>query len=114
MSAKTNFPKEELTHLEQEIDKTDWNLPKLTNFILPGGGVVSAQIHVCRTVCRRAERKVVAVEVDSPQSVEPCIIQYLNRLSDYFFVLARHATIICKQPETIYKKSHIKNPYASN
>ncbi len=76
----TKIPSEQF--LEKEIDKMEKSLPKLTNFILPKG-----QIHFARAICRRAERRVVSL-VTSHQSLEP-ILKYLNRLSDYLFVLAR-------------------------
>jgi cob(I)alamin adenosyltransferase len=62
-------------------------LPTLKHFILPGGDSVVSYTHVCRTICRRAERRVVAVHADEP--IDTNIILYLNRLSDYFFVLGR-------------------------
>jgi cob(I)alamin adenosyltransferase len=70
--------------LEQAIDEMEAQLPKLTNFVLPGGSQAIALCHVCRTVCRRAERYCVEI-----QDLEPMIQEYLNRLSDYFFVLSR-------------------------
>lgn len=73
--------------LEQEIDAMDTILPPLKNFILPGGHTAVSVCHVCRTVCRRAERLVVALhQIDA---VDTLVLQYLNRLSDYFFMLAR-------------------------
>ena len=74
--------------LEAAMDRMDADLPKMTHFILPGGAPVLSHAHVCRTVCRRAERRVVqlAAEVE----VDNSIVVYLNRLSDYFFVLSRH------------------------
>ncbi len=71
--------------LEKEIDRLNENLEPLRNFILPGGSVLSAQAHVARSVCRRAERRVVALENDD----YGILVQYLNRLSDYLFVLSR-------------------------
>jgi cob(I)alamin adenosyltransferase len=74
--------------LEKEIDRMNETLPEMKSFILPGGSVAVSTAHICRTVCRRAER--VTVELDALESVsEPLIIKYLNRLSDYLFVLAR-------------------------
>jgi len=72
--------------LEKEIDRMDEVLEPLRQFILPGGSTSIAQAHICRTVCRRAERRVVSVE-DEDFTQE---IMFLNRLSDYFFVLARY------------------------
>ena len=73
--------------LERVIDSYDPKLTPLKNFILPGGSPKAAALHVARTVCRRAERSVVTLARSQP--VNPLIIQYLNRLSDLLFVLAR-------------------------
>ena len=73
--------------LEKEIDRMTAALPPLKHFILPGGHMAVSFCHVARCVCRRAERLVVAL--DETESVKPIIIQYLNRLSDYLFVLGR-------------------------
>jgi cob(I)alamin adenosyltransferase len=73
--------------LESEIDKMDEQMPVLKSFILPSGHPHGAYTHVVRTVCRRAERRVVALSMES--EVDPLIVAYLNRLSDYFFTLAR-------------------------
>jgi cob(I)alamin adenosyltransferase len=73
--------------LEQGIDDMERRLAPLTNFILPGGSLPAAHLHVARTVCRRAERLVVALGKDAPKRT----IAYLNRLSDYLFVAARFA-----------------------
>jgi cob(I)alamin adenosyltransferase len=76
-----------VARLEREIDVAEGELPKLTNFILPGGTETAARLHVARTVCRRAERLVVSLGKD--QSVQSMIVTYLNRLSDWLFVQAR-------------------------
>lgn len=73
--------------LEEAIDKLQQKLPPQTKFILPGGSQLAAQAHICRTVTRRAERTIVSVA--QQQNVPDICIQYLNRLSDYFFVAAR-------------------------
>ncbi|MFK8104606.1 MAG: cob(I)yrinic acid a,c-diamide adenosyltransferase [Saprospiraceae bacterium] len=73
--------------LEKEIDRMNETLPPLKNFILPGGHTVVSSCHIARCVCRRAERLVVAL--DAEEGVEAILIQYLNRLSDYLFVLSR-------------------------
>jgi len=73
--------------LERWIDHWSEKLPALKNFILPGGSVISAQLHVCRTFCRRAERRSAEIYVKDQRYQNSLI--YLNRLSDYFFVLAR-------------------------
>ena len=73
--------------LEHEMDKMDKDLPALKNFILPGGNIVASHCHVARCICRRAERIVVhlATETEVPE----IIVMYLNRLSDYLFMLSR-------------------------
>ncbi len=78
---------EEITTIEQEIDKITSQLPELKNFILPGGHQKVSICHICRTVCRRGERMV--VNLATQEKVDQNIIIYLNRLSDYFFVLSR-------------------------
>jgi cob(I)alamin adenosyltransferase len=81
------FTEDEITMLEKEIDAMNEELPPLTNFILPGGHTVVSFCHIARTVCRRAERSLIKLNLISP--VEDIIIRLLNRLSDYLFVLAR-------------------------
>ena len=82
------LPAEAATNLEVAMDRMDADLPKMTHFILPGGAQVLSYAHVCRTVCRRAERRV--VELAEMVELDGAVIVYLNRLSDYFFVLSRH------------------------
>ena len=79
--------KKEITKLEQIIDEFNSKLPTLTNFILPGGTPLSAMIHLARTVCRRAERRLIALM--KTEKIEESILVYLNRLSDLLFVTAR-------------------------
>ncbi|MDT7951666.1 MAG: cob(I)yrinic acid a,c-diamide adenosyltransferase [Acetobacteraceae bacterium] len=74
--------------LEAEITALNAGLAPLRSFVLPGGTVAAAQAHVARTVTRRAERLVVALA--ETETVNPAVVRYLNRLSDYLFVLARH------------------------
>jgi len=83
----SNLRKEDIEELEEAIDAMTKELPELKNFILPGGSVLVAQIHISRTVARRAERNVVAL--NEIEAIEGIIIQYLNRLSDYLFTLGR-------------------------
>jgi cob(I)alamin adenosyltransferase len=82
-----SISEDEITLLEKEIDVMNAELAPLTNFILPGGHTIVSYCHVARTVCRRAERSLIRLNQVSP--VENIIIQLLNRLSDYLFVLAR-------------------------
>ena len=74
----------QVARLEAEIDVMNAQLTPLRSFILPGGSVLAAQMHLCRTVCRRAER--LTVELATMESVNPDAVKYLNRLSDWFFV----------------------------
>jgi len=90
--SKENIVKPDLTStdtemIEKEIDQMDSDLPPLKNFILPGGHESVSICHVTRCICRRCERLVVALSKED--KVEPVVIQYLNRLSDYFFTLSR-------------------------
>jgi cob(I)alamin adenosyltransferase len=77
------------SRLESEIDRLEAELPPLTQFILPGGGPAAAQIHLARTICRRAERLVVHLARQPGVDVPHLLVAYLNRLSDFLFVLAR-------------------------
>ncbi len=88
------------TRLEQEMDAANEHLPTLRSFVLPGGGMVSARLHVARTVCRRAERRLVALHRTSPQRTE--VLKYLNRLSDWFFVMGREAVMRAGQTEVLW------------
>ena len=81
---------EDITLLEKEMDKMNEVLPPMKSFILPGGHVAASTLHVARTVCRRAERHCVGMQ-EKDDEIDPLIIKYLNRLSDYLFVLARFA-----------------------
>jgi cob(I)alamin adenosyltransferase len=88
--------------LETEIDKMNEVLPAMTHFILPGGAMAVSQAHICRTVCRRAERICVGMQ-ELDIFVEPLVIKYLNRLSDYLFVLARYIGHLMNVPEIAWK-----------
>jgi cob(I)alamin adenosyltransferase len=82
-----SITEEDITLLEKEMDAMNEVLPSLSHFILPGGHPAVSAAHVCRCVCRRTERLIIRLAAESP--VEEIIIRYFNRLSDYFFVLAR-------------------------
>jgi cob(I)alamin adenosyltransferase len=84
-----DIPKTRVAEFERWIDEAEDTLPELRHFILPGGSAVGAALHLARTVCRRAERQV--VNLASQESVAANVIVYLNRLSDFLFVLARSA-----------------------
>lgn len=92
--------------LEKEIDEMTTNLPLLRQFILPGGSEASARCHVCRTVARRAERRMWEVSSHYPLD-DNCLI-FVNRLSDFFFVLARKITVEEGKNE-IFWKSHCRS-----
>lgn len=79
----------QIDRLEDEIDAMNVNLTPLRSFVLPGGSALAAHLHLCRTVCRRAER--LTVELAAHEPVNPEAIKYLNRLSDWFFVASRIA-----------------------
>ena len=79
---------EETSLLENWIDKLDEGVPQLNSFILPGGTEASGICHLCRTICRRAERRVITLSGTS--YVDPAVVSYLNRLSDYLFIAARY------------------------
>jgi cob(I)alamin adenosyltransferase len=91
---------EHVTALEREIDGWNESLPPLKSFVLPGGGLVGAHLHVARTVCRRAERAV--VRAADQESVRPEAIRYLNRLSDALFVMSRHAARLYGEAEPLW------------
>lgn len=88
---------EDISKLEKAIDEMNLDLPELKNFILPGGHPVVSYAHVARTVCRRAERLVIRTGEEYP--VDEKIIRYLNRLSDFFFVLGRYFSHTFDIPE---------------
>jgi cob(I)alamin adenosyltransferase len=77
--------------LESEIDRLNEELSPLRSFILPGGSAAAAYLHLARTVCRRAERLIVQLQDGAGESVTPEVLKYVNRLSDFLFVAARHA-----------------------
>lgn len=82
-----NLEKSEIEYLELLIDKYENKLPEMKSFILPGGTTTSSQCHIARTICRRAERA--TTHLSSTSTINPIAMSYLNRLSDYLFVLAR-------------------------
>ena len=86
-----------LGHLENDIDEMDSLLPPIKSFIVPGGTPSAAMCHICRTVCRRAERKIVLVS--QIEEVSEDVLKYINRLSDYLFVLARRLNFIDNKEE---------------
>ena len=94
---------EEISELEHWMDDLDAELEPLQFFILPSGGKAAASVHVCRTVCRRAERAM--VYLNETEEVRPELIKYLNRLSDYLFILARYISKISGEKEDYWNPS---------
>lgn len=90
--------------LENRIDLLDSQVPPLRSFILPGGNPTAALAHVARTVCRRAERTILTA-VDAGATISPDILTYINRLSDYLFILARHINHTSSTPELPWQPS---------
>ena len=88
--------------LETEIDQMNDQIPAMKFFVLPGGHVTVSTTHIARCVCRRAERCCVLMQ-EQEIFVEPLVIKYLNRLSDYLFVLSRYFTHLLQVPETPWK-----------
>ncbi len=93
----------EIELLENEVDNIMHELPERQGFILPGGCHAAAQAHVCRTVCRRAERCIVALSAVA--IVSPEVLQYINRLSDYLFVLAKKLNFIAGKSEKTWQNA---------
>ena len=96
------LPDGEIEVLEHEVDEIMNLLPERQGFILPGGTQAAAQAHVCRTVCRRAERRIVALS--EVAQISPETQQYINRLSDYLFVLAKKINFNAGVSEIIWQK----------
>jgi len=92
---------QDIALLEMEIDEMNKLLPTLRNFILPGGHPIVSYCHIARTICRRAER--LTIKLAEKHEVESLIIKYLNRLSDYLFVLARRLSVEFKTDEIMWK-----------
>lgn len=93
------------THVERietELDTLNDSLPPLKNFILPGGSHLIASAHLARAICRRAERAVVGIHQD--QKINKSALKYLNRLSDYLFVVARTSARVIGVPEVLWEK----------
>ena len=91
---------EDITILETEIDKMNEALPELHSFIIPGGNSVVSYCHIARCICRRAERITTKILLDYP--VDEFVLKYLNRLSDYLFVLARKIANDSDAPEILW------------
>ncbi|WP_353100956.1 cob(I)yrinic acid a,c-diamide adenosyltransferase [Myroides odoratus] len=106
---RLNIPKitpDTLVFLEDEIDRMEENLAPMTHFILPGGHTTVSFCHIARCVCRRSER--LSVQLDQEEPVEPEVLMYLNRLSDYLFVLARKLTFDLQADEVKWIPEKLK------
>lgn len=97
---KLFFSIDKVNQLEVWIDEMEDKLQPLSNFILPGGSERVASIHVCRAICRRAERTISAVS--EQEEIDTVILKYINRLSDFFFVFARFIAFLNKEEEVIW------------
>lgn len=91
----------EIEQLEKEMDRMNEDLAPLRSFVLPGGSRLNTELHACRTICRRAER--IAVGLAREEEIPPEAIQYLNRLSDAFFVWSRWANHVLGVPEVLWE-----------
>ena len=102
----------EIAQLEAEIDRMNAVLPALRSFVLPGGCRLNADLHVCRTVCRRAER--IAVALSRQEPIDGEIIRYLNRLSDALFVWSRWASHTLGVPEILWEPNRAASGQREN
>jgi cob(I)alamin adenosyltransferase len=98
----------DIARLESGLDAFNENLPPLKEFILPGGGMAAAQCHLARTICRRAERKLVTLVRD--EDVRPEAVRYLNRLSDLLFVIARVLARASGHGEVLWQHERRRKP----
>jgi cob(I)alamin adenosyltransferase len=98
----------QVARLDELLAKYNQSLPPLKEFILPGGSRPAAQAHVCRTVCRRAERTLIKLEKIEP--VQEHLRHYLNRLSDLFFVLSRVLNRHADMPDVLWEKDRLRDP----
>lgn len=96
-----DLKEEDVALLEQEMDKMDETLPEMRSFVLPGGHTTVSFCHIARCVCRRAER--LAIHLSEESYVADLVIKYLNRLSDYLFILSRKLTQDLQAPEIPWK-----------
>lgn len=94
---------EYIKEMESKIDSMDKELPPLKNFILPGGTYAASYLHICRTICRRAERHMVRFHDETGESLPANALEFINRLSDYFFVLARYVNYLERKYDTVWK-----------
>lgn len=93
---------EQVAQLETNIDILDAETPKVHAFVLPGGTRLAAQTHLARTICRRAEREI--LRLDAVQKVDSTLLKYMNRLSDYLFILSRYFNHIAGVQELVWRQ----------
>lgn len=103
ISEKVFLKKDRIIYLDQEIELINNDLPPLKEFILPGGNDICSRIHLARCICRRAERDLVSL--NNKEQISPEILQYINRLSDYLFVVARLLIRISDSDEIQWNRS---------
>ena len=101
-SPQTGITDADIKAIEDSIDEMDRVVPPLTNFVLPGGSVLAARAHIARTVCRRAERRIVSIIADI--NVAPEALTLINRLSDWLYTFARYVNIRAEIPENFWQK----------
>jgi len=99
---RTRFPETSVVWLEKHIDELDSQLPKLTTFILPSGGLAACHLHLARAVCRRAERQMIPLLQEN--EIDDTAFQFINRLSDFLFVTARYTCHSSSLQDAVYKK----------
>ena len=108
--SKPSCTRLEISYLERVecwIDYLDAQTPKIRAFVLPGGTVLAAHCHVARTVCRRAERRILSLAAD--EYVDPLLIRWFNRLSDYLFIVARYLNHVGGVEEIVWNPNKNKN-----
>jgi cob(I)alamin adenosyltransferase len=102
-TAESGITPEDIARIEAAIDRIDSSLPRMKGFVLPGGCTTAALAHVCRTVCRRAERLIYKLSEDAP--VDAPVLVYINRLSDLLFAVARNECRLKNKEEIIWNSS---------
>ena len=102
--AKSPVSQADIDRLEHSIDDMERLTPPLNRFILPGGCTIAAQTHVARTIARRAERRIVALAATA--TVDPLLLAFINRLSDWFFVFARYNNVLSDTQETYWQENY--------
>lgn len=93
---------QKINELEGWIDALDEQTPKINAFVLPGGSTLAAKAHIARTTCRRTERRI--IDLSDVEYVDPAVVKYINRLSDYLFIAARYLNYIQGIDEVVWKK----------